>query len=177
MHKRLPLILSAAALMVALLGSTSLGQAAVKAAAKVVPKALYAKNAGHAVNASKLNGHKSSVSPTAGEIPVVGSGGQLPSSIIPASAPAPSAGVTGYQQIIQTPTVAGNASDAITDMSCPAGKVVIGGGFNGTGVSGINVMASHPMISNNTGWEFRAENAKATSAVVGYYIVCATGSA
>ena len=67
LQKRLPIILSATALTVAVLGSTSLGQAA-KAPPKpaAVPFAVYASNAG------LLGGHKASTNPKAGQIPVLG---------------------------------------------------------------------------------------------------------
>src|SRR5262249_60628443 len=68
MKLRLPLILSAAALVVSLLGATPLGEAARSTVAKVVPRA---KTADFAKNAGRLNGHKSSAAPTAGQIPVL----------------------------------------------------------------------------------------------------------
>ena len=65
MRQRLPLILSATALLVSVLGATPIGQAAGGVIGKAVPLALFAKNAG------KLNGHTSSVRPKAGQIPVL----------------------------------------------------------------------------------------------------------
>jgi hypothetical protein len=76
--KRLSVILSATALLVACLGVTPLGQAAGKAVARTV---LYAKVAGTANNATKLNGHRSSTAPQAGQIPVLNADGKLPVSI------------------------------------------------------------------------------------------------
>ena len=55
MNKRLPLLMSATALAVALVGSTPLGQAAESALEQVVPRA---KKADFAANAGKLNGHQ-----------------------------------------------------------------------------------------------------------------------
>jgi len=79
MRARLPLILAATALAVAVLGSTQAGQAAYHVL-NVVPRALFADNAG------KLDGHVASVTPRAGQIPVLDSRGQLSQSIVPAAA-------------------------------------------------------------------------------------------
>lgn len=84
MRKRLPLLLSATALAVALLGSTPLGHAAAKLMQTVPPFAKtagFAKYAGTADNAKKLAGHKASVTPAAGDVPVLGADGKLPVSI------------------------------------------------------------------------------------------------
>jgi hypothetical protein len=83
-RRRLPLILSATALLVSLFGATPLGNAAEKALRSVPPfakKAAYADKAGLALNANRLNGHKSSTTPVAGNIPVLGPDGKLPASI------------------------------------------------------------------------------------------------
>ena len=84
MRQRLPLILSATALAVALLGSTPLGHAAAKLVQTVPPfakQAGFAKYAGTADNARRLAGHKASVTPVAGDIPVLGTDGKLPPSL------------------------------------------------------------------------------------------------
>lgn len=76
--KRLPLIFSSAALVVALVGNTSLGSAAGRAVAKVVPFAQRAGTAKVANNALRLNGHAASLTGAPGTIPVVGANGKLP---------------------------------------------------------------------------------------------------
>src|SRR5436190_7875345 len=81
MKHRLPLILSATALLVAVLGTTPLGQAAGRAVAKSPP---FAKKAGYAAtapNALRLNGHKASATGGAGTTPVLGKNGRLPLAI------------------------------------------------------------------------------------------------
>ncbi len=63
MRSRLPLVLSTTALIVAVLGTTPLGEAAGRAMAKVPPfakRADYANRAGTAANAKKLGGRKAS---------------------------------------------------------------------------------------------------------------------
>src|SRR6478735_7374301 len=76
-RSRLPLILSSAALLVAVFGSTPLGHAAREA----VPFAKSASFATLAGNAQKLNGRKSTLSGAPGTIPVVASTGKLPASL------------------------------------------------------------------------------------------------
>jgi len=81
MSHRAPLVISIAALTVALVGSTSIGRAGAASLVKAVP---YAKTAGFAKladNSAKLNGRKSTLAGTPGTIPVVGANGKLPASI------------------------------------------------------------------------------------------------
>jgi len=76
MRQRTPILLSSAALAVAVLCVTPLGHAAGQGLAAVgVP---FAKQAG---NAAKLNGHRSTLSGAARTIPVVGANGKLPASL------------------------------------------------------------------------------------------------
>lgn len=92
MRQRLPLILSATALLVSLFGATPLGNAAEQAIRSIPPfakKAGYANKAGVALNANRLNGHTSSANPVAGNIPVVAPGGKLPASIGAVGSPGP----------------------------------------------------------------------------------------
>jgi hypothetical protein len=72
-------ILAAIALVVAVFGSTSLGQAAGGA----VKMALFAKNAG------KVNGIKASKTPKAGQLLALGQNKKFPSSIVPAGPAGP----------------------------------------------------------------------------------------
>jgi Collagen triple helix repeat (20 copies) len=84
MRERLPLVLSASALLVAVFGATPVGHAAGRMIHAVPPfakRATFAKFAGSADNAKRLGGHKASTSPKAGDIPVVGANGKLPVSI------------------------------------------------------------------------------------------------
>lgn len=89
--KRLPLILSSAALAIALLGVTPFGQAARVELAKVVPfatKAGFAAKAGTANNALALGGHKPSA------FPLLGKNGKLPANLV-ATNPSPVVGSAG----------------------------------------------------------------------------------
>jgi hypothetical protein len=74
MNRKLPIILSAAALVGAALGSTPLGHAA----GGLVKTAVFAKNAG------KVNGIKASRTPRAGQLVALGVDAKLPRSVVPA---------------------------------------------------------------------------------------------
>src|ERR1044071_707666 len=82
MRKRLPLVLSTCALLVAVFGATPLGHAAGQKLAAAVPP--FAKTAGYAKlagNSAQLNGRKSTLKGAPGTIPVVGTDGKLPAAI------------------------------------------------------------------------------------------------
>ena len=85
--RRLPIIFSTTALVVALLGSTPLGEATRAQLAKVVPFAIRAGTAKVAANALHLDGHAASTEAGPGTIPVVGSNGKLPISLGLGSSP------------------------------------------------------------------------------------------
>lgn len=78
---RVPIVLSTAALVVAVLGTTPLGHAAGERLTAAVP---FAKTAGFAKiagNSAKLNGRRSALSGAPGTIPVVGKDGKLAASL------------------------------------------------------------------------------------------------
>ena len=77
-QNRLPIALSAAALVVAVLGVTPLGQVAADAV-KIVPKAMFANNA------AKVDGLSASRAPKAGQLVALGRDGKFPGSVIPRS--------------------------------------------------------------------------------------------
>src|SRR5581483_1040483 len=89
MRTRAPIVLSATALLIAVLGSTPLGHAAGERLAAVVPP--FAKTAGYAKlsgNSAQLNGRRSTLTGAPRTIPVVGRNGKLPAAIIPAGSQA-----------------------------------------------------------------------------------------
>jgi hypothetical protein len=172
MTQRLPLILSATALVVALVGSTPLGRAAELAIERVVPRA---KTADFAKNAGRLNGRQSSLAPKAGQIPVVGSDGRLPASIVAAAPAAGPSGVTGYQLVEERVTIPDGEEDFRRVVACPGGKVVLAGGFDfeADHAADLILFDSHPV--SNREWRFRIRNdtggQKANKTL---YVVCAT---
>lgn len=178
MNQRLPIILSTTALVVTLVASTPLGHAAGTALEQVVPRAT---NADFAANAGKLNGHRSSVNPRRGQIPVVGQNGKLSPSIGavgpagPKGEPGPS-GAGGYQRIERQMTIGGQGFRA-EQIDCPGGKAVLGAGhlFREDDADHLVLTESRP-ISNST-WRFKIENE--TGEVPGaqsVFILCATVS-
>ncbi len=138
--KRLPLLLSAAALLVALLGSTSVGPAAAELAANVVPFARVAGKANVADNAKRLNGRRATVKGLANTIPVVGPDGKLPASLGAVGPQGPkgdkgpkgdrgSPGVSGYEVVgAQVPSNPSTDPQYEGAAQCPTGKKLLGGG-------------------------------------------------
>jgi len=175
MNQRLPLVLSATALVVALVGSTPIGNAAQNAL-QLVPRA---KRADFASNAGKLNGHKSSVNPKSGQIPVVGADGKLPASI-GAVGPkgdqgaAGPAGVGGYQ--IRTENISvpsGDNDDKTFGVSCPGGRVALGGGysFNQQFRDALKAYDSRP--AGDSSWRFHFANDTGGTKAVTLFVTCA----
>jgi hypothetical protein len=171
---RLPLVLSTSALLVAVLGSTPLGQAGAGAVLQVVPRA---KTANFAVNAGKLNGRRSSPNPRPGQIPVVGADGKLAAAIgaVGAAGPAGPPGVSGYQMIERQFAVGGNTAEF--NMDCPSGKKVLGAGhfFRRQDSLQLVLFESRP-ISDST-WRFNIQN-RTSDRREGQsgYIICANVS-
>ncbi len=180
LRERAPLTLSIMALAVSVLGTTSVGEAAVKTVASSIPgfakTAAYANQAG---NASKLNGHVSSKTGLPGTIPVVGKNGKLPTTIVPAAAPvaagSPGAqgpagptgatgptGVSAYEIVSKNGTFtasSNNVANALADVvQCPTGKVALGGGGSSSLAVGnvaagtADLVSSFPTASGQ-GWQ------------------------
>jgi hypothetical protein len=180
MKQRLPLILAATALVVALLGSTPLGRAAESALEQVVPRA---KKADFAANAGKLNGHKSSVNPRRGQIPVVGANGKLAASIGAVGPPGPAGaqgpqggpGVSGYLRVTESITVPENAAgNPDFGVSCPGGRSVLGGGYRfreKAHYDQLFVYESQP--ASNSTWQFKIANDTGGAKPVTLFAVCA----
>jgi hypothetical protein len=178
MNQRLPLILSTTALVVALVGSTPLGRAAEDALEQVVPRA---KRADFANNAGKLNGHRSSVNPRVGQIPVVGQNGKLPASLGaigpagPKGDPGP-AGATGYQQVTKQVSIGGRGFRT-EQLDCPGSKSALGAGhlFREDDADHLALTESRPVSAGT--WRFKIENQTGEDAGgQSIYVVCANMS-
>lgn len=179
MRQRLPLIISVTALTVALVGSTPLGRAAESALDQVVPRA---KRADFAANAGKLQGHKSSVTPRRGQIPVVGANGKLSPAIGavgPKGDPGPQGtqgppGVSGYLRVSENITVP-DADDGTPDfgVSCPGGRSVLSGGwrFAQNQTDALKVFESR--AASDSTWRFRISNETGGSKPMTLFAVCA----
>jgi hypothetical protein len=177
MRERLPLVLSVTALVIALFGSTPLGNAAGRAIASTVP---FASVAGFAKNAGKLNGHVASTRPRAGQIPILDASGKLPATI---GAVGPkgdagtqaSAGFSGYEQLQPKQVVISNDTSRDQTITCPGGKSVLGGGYNipqdTQGGTGVKVTESRP--DSNSVWKFRIDLGTSNPKTVWLYAICA----
>jgi len=167
---RLPVILSATALVVALLGATPLGEAAGPVAAKVVP---FAKRAGYATNSGAVNGIRAARTPAAGRLVPLDENGKFPEAAIPTRAPA----LAGLEYVYGLGDDDANGT-AVARATCPAGKKLIGGGY----VPNIHLpdgyvamTASGPSVDKTT-WVAKAMEVKPYDPVweIEAWAVCAT---
>lgn len=187
MKQRLPLVLSATALIVALLGSTPLGSAARQA---IPPLATHAKTADVAANAKRLNGFKASLRPRAGTIPVLLKGAKLPAAIGAvgpqgppgpqgpqgskgdrgATGPSGPVGISGYEIVRAATTVPANTIST-AQAHCPSGKKVIGGAAGVQGVpSGVFI---HTNLTLTEFYDAHAVNTTGVSQQVNAVAICA----
>jgi hypothetical protein len=188
MRQRLPLILSSAALVVSFLGSTGLGQSAVHAVKAAVPLALTANNA------KKLNGHVSSTSPRAGQIPVLNAAGKLPSRIgavgpqgpagpagpagaAGAAGPAGPAGPAGTAAVFDPTKVhlvngpirnVSAGTSAGSTLGCPTGQQLLSGGVNSGYVFDIVFLGP----SSTTEWRAQLYNPSGSTASFQLQLLC-----
>jgi len=172
--RKLPLILSATALVVALFGSTPLGQAARNA----VPLALFANNA------DKVDGIHASRIPRAGYLVPLGPNGKFPAAVGTVGppgdrGPAGAAGVSGL--VLQAQETAGDGSTPkVAKAVCPGGKKVLGGGATlstNTANAPVVIQDSYP-LEDGSGW-FAAASRTGTftqSWALKAWAVCATVS-
>lgn len=81
------------------------------------------------------------------------------------------AGISGYQRVIGSNAIAnGNGGTAISNAVCPAGKVVISGGFF-SGTNTFNVRKNYP-LSDNT-WQVMLYNTHSNPRNFQAYAICA----
>jgi hypothetical protein len=186
--RRLPVMLSASALLVALFGATPLSRAASDALAQVVPRA---KKADFAANAGQLNGHRSSTKPTVGQIPVVGRSGKLPASLGAvgpqgpqglagqqgAAGPQGPPGVSGYQQIQEQRSGPGEGATRNYDVpqnGCPSGKSILAGGYVIRDDDSDHLTVQQSFPTSNQAWRVRIKNTTGDpSGNVTVYAICA----
>jgi collagen triple helix repeat protein len=194
MRERLPIILSATALAVALLGSTPLGNAARDVAAKVPP---FAKRSGYASNSGAVNGIKASRRPTPGYLIALGANGRFPVAVghvgprgekgdkgtqgpkgdTGTAGPAGPAGPPGLSelQVVTAQTGSDSASLKTIGADCPSGKKALGGGaFEGAASDPIAITNTNPK-SDGGGWTAQAREINSTSVswALTVYAICA----
>ncbi len=175
MRSRLPLGVAAAALVVAVLGTTPLSRAAITAA---VPLAKRAYLADTAKNAIRVGNIKASRTPTAGMLVPLGANGKFPPSV-GAAGPAGQEGVkgepgrdgvSGYEIRTAASTLNGPSSFSST-ISCPSGKKVVGGGISGPAQK-VTLAESYP--DNDRVWAVGGTASASTTVTV--YAICVTAS-
>lgn len=194
MQQRLPLLLSATALAVALLGSTPLGEAARDLASSVPPfakKAGYANRAGFAQNAGAVGGIKASRAPRTGFLVPLGAGGKFPASVGQAgpqgvagpkgdkgdtggTGPQGPAGISELELV--SAASANNTLAGLKEVtaSCPSGKKVVGGGARIVSSPGAAYVARTRPVADLSGWEAQG-NADTSGSFWGVdaYALCA----
>lgn len=162
MSQRLPLVLSATALAVAVFGSTPLGNAVVAAlpANSVGTKQLKNKSVtapklkpGAVTTVQVLDGSLLASDFKAGQLPSGGQGAQGPAGPQgpkgdPGAAGAP--GVSGIERVIAL-SANDSTSPKIVDATCPAGKKVIGGGHQLGGAGAPNILTHYSWAWDDLG--------------------------
>lgn len=148
MGKRLPLVLSATALAVALFGSTPLGEAAREAIPPLAKKANFAANAG------AVNGIRASRTPRPNQLVPLGPDAHFPASVGAIGPPGPvgprgDAGLPGLSGLLAVSVSSGadSSSPKTSTATCPSGKRVLGGGATivGGGPGGPAITQSQPV--------------------------------
>jgi hypothetical protein len=157
MKGRLPLVLSAVALVVAIVGTP-----ASEGALQVVRTALFAKNAG------AVNGVKASRAPRAGRLLPLNARGHFPSSVLavpsgpqgvagPPGIPGPPGIVRAYNYAFAEVMVTGTSTATLAKVALPAGKYMIAGYANlsnlgptaTSGACDLHVVGSAPLDNDD----------------------------
>lgn len=183
MKERLSLVLAAAALLVATLGATPLG----KAALEQVPA--------FARNADKVDGIHAARKPKAGYLLALGKNRKFPASVVPTGPEGPAgqkgdkgdkgdtgaAGPQGAPGISEYELVAASSASTSLDKqvfaSCPSGKRALGGGAAVTGGAPVALAQTRPNPVNNNPTQWLAigkeTSTYAANWVVAAYVICA----
>jgi hypothetical protein len=187
--RRLPIVLSATALAVAVLGSAS-----VAVGSSVSPFATHAKRADFAANAGAVNGIKASKAPRAGFLLPLGQNGKFPASVGlagpqgpkgdkgdqgqkgpagPVGAPgAPGApGISGYGYYVK-PMDIDKKVEATWEVECPAGQKPLGGGVSTTDRESF-VIQTAPSFDAVDGWVVEVRNTSDDHTITAYaWVLC-----
>lgn len=144
MKRRLPIVLSMTALVVAIAGITPLGEAASEA----IPR--------FARNADKVDGIHASRSPKAGRLLALNRQRKFPASVLPAAT-----GLSGLEAAT-VPSAQDSSTPKVVLVNCPTGKRVIGGGARVTGGGANNVRVTEFFASTASQWTVRAVESPTT---------------
>ena len=164
MRNRWPVVFSITALIVAVLGATPVGGAALNALprASVGPLQLKA----NAVTSVKVkNGSLLRADFRAGQIPAGPAG--------PAGAQG-APGTSGLQSVFTTSAINSTATRTLT-AACPSGKTALGGGVAVTPTTASEVAITASYLANSTTWTASAQevNAQAANWGLNVVVICA----
>ena len=165
--RRLPIILSITALVVAVLGATPAGEAALNALPRASVGPLQLKT--NAVTSIKVkNGSLLRADFRAGQIPAGPTGPAGPAGA--QGAP----GTSGLQTVFTTSAINSTTTRTLT-ATCPSGKTALGGGVAVTPTTATEVAITASYLANSTTWTASAQevNAQAVSWGLNVVVVCA----
>jgi hypothetical protein len=172
-RRHLPTILSATALVVAVFGSTPLGEAAVRTIVPQNSVGTAQLRTGAVTGAKVKPGSLTAAAFKAGQLPAGPKGDQGPAG--PQGAQGPkgdtgAAGVSGYQNVQGTVVSVAPGASNISTATCPAGKRSLGGGVAGGFPMAIEL--SSPV--GGSGWDVEVKNLGASTETFAAVAVCAT---
>ena len=162
MKGRLPTVLSATALLIALASLTPVGQAARD---RITPKARFA------LNSDRVDGIHASRLPKAGRLLALGTNKQFPASVF--------SGLSGLE-LATAVSAQDSSSPKVVLVNCPVGKRVVGAGVRVTGAAANNgdVVVNESYASSASQWTVRAieSTAVGTSWMLSAQAACVAGT-
>ena len=160
MKRRLPIILSVTALVIAVAGITPIGQAD-RDAADVVR---------FARNSDKVDGLHASRTPKPGRLLALNSSRKFPTSVLPVGS------LSGLEYATAV-TATDSSTPKVVLVNCPAGKRVLGGGARVTGGGTNNVRITELYANTQNQWTVRAVESPTTgnSWQLTGWVYCAAG--
>jgi hypothetical protein len=173
MQKRLPIVISVVALVVAVLGATPVGEAALNALPRNSVGPLQLQQA--AVTSIKVkNGSLLVKDFMPGQIPQGPAGPAGPAG---AAGPQGPPGLSAYQTVFTTSAIDSSTTRTLT-ASCPAGKRVLGGGVAISPADTAGVALTSNYLANATTWTGSAREIVATTGNWGLnaVVICANST-
>jgi hypothetical protein len=180
MRKRMPIVLSSCALVVALLGSTPLGQAARDLVPPRSSVGTIQLKTGAVTSLKVRNYSLLAIDFKRGQLPRGAQGPAGPPG--PQGAPGPQgpagpAGVSGLQKVFETGAINSVATRSL-NAACPAGKVAVGGGAAVVPANQAGVAITASYLQTDTTWRASAReiNNVAGNWSLNVVVVCAAAS-
>jgi hypothetical protein len=160
MKGRLPTVLSAIAVVVAVGSATPLGQAARDA---ITPKARFA------LNSDRVDGIHASRLPKAGRLLALGTNKKFPASVM--------SGLNGLETVTLA-TAQDSSSPKVVVLNCPAGKRPVGSSYRITGAGASNIVVTETYASSVSQWTIRAVESSAAGSpwMLAGFAFCVAGT-